>query len=317
MAIDKVFFSTLKYSWNDPRVELLNSANLDDAVQSVVLKNYHTSIEDITTKNIQQVCQEANQISLVDIDYNFFIHNKVTDRFSTGRLLNELFKVRSKVENFDFVDQFNLIAFNNLANTRTADGRVLWTAGCSFTVGDGVHPMQRYGHILSTKLGIPEVMLARSGSSIIWSADQILRSNIQPKDIVVWGLTSIERFEYVTDQELHAQTLANGINLRLPIAEPLEYFDSNLHLMRSVRSILQVINFCRLVGAELYIANLLEITYINVLLAHYNKFIDLTQNCKINDVIRFVDYGTDRLHPGPEQHKIYAERIYEFIRHAV
>jgi hypothetical protein len=315
MAIDKLFFSTTQHWWTDDTVELLDSSNLTTAIQSTVLKNYHTSIEDITTKNLQQVCQHANWISLVDIGYDFFSNDsKNDDSFSAGRLLNELSKVRDKVENFDFVDAFNLTRFNKLLDNRPVDSKVLWTVGCSFTAGDGVEWGERYGHILSTMMGIPEISLSQSGSSIPWAADQILRSDIQPGDMVVWGLTSMERFEYMAGSELTAQTLANGVRLNIPIAEPLEYFGSNLHLMRSIRSILQVINFCKLIGAELYIANLLELTYIPVVLSNFDRFIDLTKDCQIKDVVEFIDYGKDNLHPGPLQHNIYATQIYDFIQ---
>lgn len=310
MAINKLFFSTHKYRWTDD-TELLNSSNINIAIQSTTSKNYHTSIEDITTGNIQRVCQAAKQICLVDIGYDFFSNDtKEPDSFSVGRLLNELTKVRDKVENFDFIDSFSLTKFN----ARPTSDPVLWTIGCSFTAGDGVEWEERYGHILSTKLGIPEINLAQSGSSIPWAADQILRSDIKPNDIVVWGLTSLERFEYMADWELTAQTLANGFGLNIPIAESLDYFGSNLHIVRSLRNILQVINFCKSIGAELYIANLLEITYISVLLSKFDRFIDLTKDCKIKDVVQFIDYGTDNLHPGPIQHKIYANQIYDFIQ---
>jgi hypothetical protein len=308
MAINKLFFSTHDHRWSTG-TELLELLNIDSAIQSMELKDYHTSIEDISTCNIQRVCQAATQIVLVDIGYDFFINNS-GDSFPRGRLLNELVKVKNKVENFNFVDTFNLTKFN----ARSIDSSILWTVGCSFTLGDGVKWQERYGHILSTKLGLPEINLAQSGSSIPWAADQILRADIKRNDIVVWGLTSLERFEYMSGWNLTAQTLANGLRLGMPIAEKLDYFGGNLHIARSMHNILQVINFCKLVGAKLYIVNLLEITYISVLLSNFEEYLDLTKNCQIEDVVKFVDYGTDQLHPGPEQHKIYANQIYDFIQ---
>jgi len=85
-----------------------------------------------------------------------------------------------------------------LADHRVGDQNQLWAVGDSITTGYGITFEQAWGTILGKKLKIPVSTLAESGSSIEWAADQILQSDIRKDDLVVWGLTTLNRIPYYT-----------------------------------------------------------------------------------------------------------------------
>jgi hypothetical protein len=216
-----------------------------------------------------------------------------------------------KVTGLEFLKELNLQKFNNLANVRDTDLQVLWTVGCSITQGVGVSQNQRWGHLLSEYLNIPEVTLSSNGSSIRWAADQILRSDIRLGDTVVWGLTSIQRYEWSENWQLKSNTVGNMHRVAKPFHYwKYEYFDSTTHISLCIREILHVIQYCKKIGAKLYLANLYDTGLLPIILADYENFIDLTANCKIEENLQFIDYGNDNSHPGPLQHKIYADQIF-------
>ena len=192
MAIDKLYISTNKYDWKNNRSTLLNSKNMDHAIGEVNLVNYHTSIQDIKTENIQKVCRAAKEIYIVGITANDISKLDYTDIpmiYSYGRLFNELYKMSDKVRGLEesignlTVEKFNPHYAINIHNVP-----VLWTAGCSVTHGMGVSESERWGNILSEYLDMPEISLSMNGASIKWTADQILRSDIKRGDVVVWDL---------------------------------------------------------------------------------------------------------------------------------
>ena len=80
-------------------------------------------------------------------------------------------------------------------------------------------------------------------------------------------------------------------------------------------SFLQVNNFCGKIGAKLYLANMLDITWVGVVFQNFKNFIDLTYDLQIDkNHIQFIDVGSDNIHPGPLQHQQYSEKLYNFIK---
>lgn len=322
MSINKLYISTNKYDWTNNGSKLLNHKNINDAINSIDAINYHTSIQDIKTENIQKVCQTAKEIYIVDITANDISKLDYTDIsliYSYGRLFNELCKVSDKVVGLETsVGDLTLEKFDYHCAVNTHSDAVLWTAGCSVTHGHGVADSERWGNILSKYLNMPEITLSTNGSSLRWAADQILRSDIKKGDIVVWGLTTFPRLEYVDNWNLMSSTVANIERLAPQVlhlyAKNLDYFNSTTHISLNIRMILQVINFCKKIGAHLYLANLLEITWISTIFKNYEYFIDLTREYEINETFMFMDVGEDGIHPGPKQQQYYADKIFDFIK---
>jgi len=312
--INNLYISHQDYNWNNGS-NLLNYKNLDKAISGKEYKDYFTSIVDVKEKNIKKVCNAAEKIIIKDLNlYEMCKHDYKDSNFNynLSTLINCLYKVKHKVSGLDnCLQDINLQKFNNLQNIRNTTEKVLWTVGCSFTAGEGVGKNQRYGQLLSEYLNIHEITLSRSASCNSWSASQILRSDIKKGDIVVWGLTSIYRGEYSKDWELKPYM---AINLVKEYNWNPNYFDSTTNKILYYRDILNVINFCNKLDANLYIINFLEDGITPIIFKDYNNFLDISYSYNnYQNNWDFVDYGTDNCHPGPKQHKIFADHIYKFI----
>jgi len=319
MTINKLYFSTDTHNWLNNGSQLLNYKNIDYAINNTELTNYHTSIPDIKTENIQKVCRLAREIYIVgitsknisDLDY---IDSSII--YPYGRLFNELHKMSHKVHGLECINDLTLDRLNSLCTINLHKQPVLWTAGCSVTHGVGVLATERWGNILSRYLNMPEVTLSSNGASIKWAADQLLRSDIKQGDIVVWGLTTFQRAEYALNWELKSNTVANIYRQKITNVRysSLDYYDSTTHIVDTIRSILQVINFCKKIGVQLYLANLLEITLLPIILKDHTYFIDLAKEYDITETATYMDIGTDGVHPGPKQQQYYADQIFNFIK---
>lgn len=321
MSINNLYISHQFYDWHDSPFKsllFLNQQNLQATIQSKIDKDCYTSPEDIGVDNLKLLCDSAKKIQLIGIDYDFLGSNG-SESFLYFQLLYFLHTSNNKNKtNIRDITQNIIRDISQVSQQRSTDDPVLWTIGCSMTAGVGVDPDQRYGHLLATKLGLPEITLSRNGGSIFWAADQILRSNVKQGDVVVWGLTTFARVD-IADK-------FNIISKIFPAYQLLdkqdqlwndEYFYSRLQHTLCMRYILQVINFCNLLGAKLYIANLLDQTLGCLLENIHTDYIDLTKkfsSSKRYSFYSFIDYGTDGSHPGPKQHQEYADKIFNLIR---
>jgi hypothetical protein len=318
MSINNLYISHQFYNWGEYPVKslsFLNQKNLQKLIHTSIDQDCYTSLEDIGAENIQTLCNSAKKIQLVDIDYAFLGSN-VPESFLYFQFLYFL----STSENQHKVDISDITQrivqdLTQISQQRTTDGQVLWTLGCSMTAGVGVDHTQRYGHLLSKMLALPEITLSRNGGSILWASDQVLRSNIKPGDIVVWGLTTFARID-IADKFNIKSRIFPAYRL-LDKQDQLwhnEYFFSRLQHVLCMRYILQVINFCNQIGAKLYIVNLLDRT-LGFLLENIHKhYIDLTKDNNFESGLNFIDLGTDGSHPGPKQHQEYADKIFNLIR---
>jgi len=307
--INKLYISTVDYKWNNSNLLLVDSHNLDKIISRDDAVDCHSSVEDLSSENISIACNNATEIILVNVTENTEIINN--NCFSYGRLFNELVRHKRKVKNFFWEKDFNY-----LKHVRGNNDLTLWTVGCSVTEGYGVDHKHRWGTLLSQYLNLPEVSLSQGGTSIFWAADQILRSDIQKGDIVVWGLTNVPRITISNNWSFDPTTICEYSTIKKENQYwTLDYFESETQVLTSIREILQVINFCQKIGANLYLANILNISWIGVAFNNFENFIDLTHDLEINgNNINFIDLGSDNKHPGPKQHQQYAEKLYNFIK---
>jgi hypothetical protein len=191
------------------------------------------------------------------------------------------------------VDGLNLSKYQHnkyleLADVRGINSKMLWISGCSISHGTGVNVSQKYGQLLSNKLNLPVRYLTKPGSSLKWQSDQILRSDIQKDDILVWGLT----------QETRTVKIVAGI---VRPEQDLDVRLSELRLYDAVTEIHQVVNFCRKIQCQLILLPLISSEVLNLMLIHLDEYTHLSYRTKT------LDYGTDDLHPGPLTHEWYAE----------
>lgn len=314
MAIGTLYISHKEFDFSKLDSKFLTNKNLNTAINDREVLDYHTSLEDVglTVGEIDDGllahCEEIKFLALnwervINLD-NHLIYAQAID-IATSKF--------NAIGAEDVVNQLaNHCNYNR--NTRKDLDPVLWTAGCSWTSAFGVEDEERWGHLVANKLNVNEVNLAKSGASIWDASDQIIRSDVQKDDIVVWGLTAPSRVEAVVENELRSYPVR--------LAEEFDFFNykidhffSNTQCLVALRHIHQVINFCDKVHAKLYIINFLDPSWLPLAMRSYERFLDLQQkqNGEKYSKSIMIDYGPDGEHPGPRQHQEYAEKISKFI----
>jgi hypothetical protein len=170
-----------------------------------------------------------------------------------------------------------------------------------------------------------------------------LRSDIKKGDIVLWGLTSINRFQIYRNRleaavsnstfskehvDLRNRIIDAAKNKNVKslykrlhaLAEQLPEHDkkelelnliSEDRLMQAVKSIFQVISFCKKLDVKLIIflhkMSTYEFEYFLM------KYISLLDN--FVHISPMVDYGnTNTEHPGPLTHQLWANELIAFAK---
>ena len=309
MAINILYLHSQHYNWSDKTISLLDNQNFNNAINSNNLIDYHSSIEDLGLQKALEAIDLSNEIIVIDLDLNF----PDMQGYQYGRIYNQL-SYKDKVKGFNFINDICLDNLN-LFPSRNSNKSMLWLYGCSITYGVGVSPAERYGTLLSNSLEKKLVDQSKPGSSIRFMSNKILCSDLKPGDSVVWGLTNLCRFEYADDWKLKTGTITSFDEIEVLNQNiNIEFFDSLSHILPSIYCIAEVINYCKKIGVTLYLVNLFDNTWLPMVLKKVKNFIDLSSNIEYNGSTKFIDYGTDNQHPGPEQHKYYAEQIYKLMK---
>jgi len=294
----------------DSSAFLIDSSNVDHVMKSGMVDLVaYTSFADLPkiteTRNVFfELLDLATEIYYVR-PARWSDHKDEFDHWSNQRITEYfLSKIDQKKKNIHGLElsSWKNNQYLSLADQRCGDVRQLWVSGCSIAHGAGVESQEKFGSLLAEKLNLPASFLTKGGSGIPWAADQILRSDMRSGDIFVWGITSEYRF-CVWDKELHhynphsfhaSQNRSIGTNL-----ENMIY--------RAVTSIHQVINFCQKSNVRLILLPIIPSETIRLLFRDCPDWYDPGYQ------IGFVDYGTDKIHPGPKQHSLWADFCYDII----
>lgn len=211
------------------------------------------------------------------------------------------------------VDGLDLTAYSNtpylaLFGTRKNTATRLWVVGCSITWGAGVKKSQCYAKLIADEFFNGQyVDLAKSGSPLELQADQILRSDISPGDVVLWGLTSEFRAVYWDHNAQTAKSIgAHQFDCIIP--NKADDVCDETRLYKGVVLANQVSNFCQKIGAKLIMVPILCSEHLQLKLHSNPCYYQLPY------ITAPVDYGTDNIHPGPLQHRIYASNIGEILK---
>jgi len=324
MAIGTLYISHPNFDFSKLSSKWLSSKNLDKIINSPDIKDYHTSIEDcglgqlMNLRNLLNQCQFIEVIGLDSIDsysrLNFAYVNLIY-------LLRDEFSKKSKgwqehlSDATTYISEYTSTHIVPCRNYRPSNHPCVWIAGCSWSSAYGVNAEQRWGKLVADKMGIEEVNLANPGASIWDSSDQILRSDIQEDDIVIWGLTNCGRVEVMIDNKLRSVTILEYLKHKINYYS-MDYFTSELIHIQAGRQLHQVINYCNKVGAKLYLINFLD-DVLPLFINRTENFLDLRlEQIETSSGLtcKMIDYGTDDLHPGPLQHQEYAKKISNFIQ---
>lgn len=218
-----------------------------------------------------------------------------------------------------------------LADIRRSLGPQIWVAGCSYACGMGLDfPEQRYGNIVANTLQWPISYCSVPGASIDLIADQVIRANLQEGDILLCGLTGINRFTWFDDQGV-LQKIGPAV-----IDEEFNFDRSTKNFFRrrildpsqtylAQRHILQIISVCKKIKVNLllYIHENLSLEKhakdLKPFLNELDCFFDISQlmasrfASKNLDLNRHLDTGNDNRHPGPKTHQAWADIILQQI----
>lgn len=313
MAIRRLYISHQNYNFSGYYSEFLNSKNVNEILESKIGLDVHTTIEDsgFTISEIEDLLDKCQYIELKDLELPSQYDEKFIYYLGLAIILSTKYKKNSTgwenlVKDTQLIKKFWLRQHNG---QRPADDTCLWIAGCSFSSAIGVKPIERWSSLVAKELNLSEINLAKPGSSIWFSSDQILRADIQKGDLVVWGLTSTDRLDFFYNNAPQSWSLSTILKKdKWPSNYiSLEYFNGDSPCFMAIRQILQVINYCNKIGANLYIINFLDKELSNML----DNILDLSMFYPMEN---FIDLGTDGAHPGPLQHKEYAKEIIKFIQ---
>ena len=207
----------------------------------------------------------------------------------------------------------------------------IWVAGCSYACGIGLDfPEQRYGNIIANTLQWPISYLSVPGASIDLIADQVIRANLQDGDILLCGLTGINRFTWFDDQGKLQKIILKEISEGDFDRSTKNFFQRKIldssQTYLAQRHILQIISVCKKlkVNLLLYIHENLSLEehakVLKIFLNELDCFFDISQMMASRfapedlDLNRHLDIGNDNLHPGPKTHKAWADIILQQLR---
>lgn len=218
--------------------------------------------------------------------------------WNSNRVITEYFLyqtnlIKNNVQGLDLT-QYQNSTYLSLVEPRRAIEKQLWIAGCSIAHGVGVSSNEKFGTLISNKLNVPVSHITKGGSSIEWAKDQILRSNIRKGDVVIWGLT----------QEVRAPK-ANTAKVVFETNPDILLDETSLY--RAVTSVHQVVNFCKGISAQLVLVPIICSEHLQLLIHDLDEYYQLPYQTK------FLDIGTDGMHPGPIQHRAWADIICKLL----
>lgn len=266
----------------------------------------YTSLADIDHDKLLTLCQHAGSIHYWPPTYwSDKDLCSITEKFLTKIVSYHKLVVRNFAVVNDPTDSLTLM------DQRKSDSGQIWLAGCSYAYGFGLNDSQdRYIEIVATSLNRPWSDLVRPGTSIGWAADQLLRSNIQKDDVVIWGITGINRVDYYIDNR---QVTIPNLGGELP-KDVRKFFDRLItddnQINQAIKSVYQVNNFVKKVGARLVL-----IFHNDLSLYEHAKIVeqylwDIDGYVPISDRQDFTSDG----HPGPVTNKTWAMEILDFLK---
>jgi hypothetical protein len=297
----------------DPTATLLNNKNY-----KLIENNngiYYTSLGDISdTRNFCSVLMWADEIEFCPPDGEW------SDRNIVDKLDDKRFTIESETKEHLYqwmwitqktIKNLTLPEFNSdtwKITPRKSNKSQIWNIGCSITKGVGVMDHERYGELIANQTDQDISILAYEGTSVAWAANEILMADVLPGDTVIWGITSLYRYSYVlhNDRFYHVN---HGFYKNYPLIEkivPGSWIDSPNNVYQSINAIIMMQNFCNKMGIHLVLLNFFDFDYYS----QYIKSLDLSFD-------RWIDYGTDKLHPGPMTHQLFADRTVAYINSAL
>ena len=295
-----------KATSTDPLATLIT----DDNYKNLKNGSYYVSIGDLSHLTyFANVLGQADTIVYAPPD-KWSDQNRHGSKMKewTERYLQNFYIVKD-IKGFSPTSKINPQLALVLVDQRRTSTKQLWIAGCSVSHGIGVDPRERYVQLVANALDLPVSFLTYPASSVQWAADQILRSDIRPGDILVWGLTGSTRVTYFDGTKVkHIVPSKYTKEPELDKIVSIDTLTSDNTIYHNITTILQVINFCQKLNVKLVIANLID-DDLPLYFTNTDCFIMLHGLHGVDISDQLLDLGSDNSHPGPLTHQYYAEEI--------
>jgi len=249
---------------------------------------YHTSLGDLTVDQIIQLSSQFDVIKLEPQGFNFD-----SDVYKESLILLRYLCQQKSNSNLDITQFTNHPDINTRSPQPT-----LWVFGCSHSHGFGLKPGEsNYGQLLSQQLNMPLKLITRPGSSLHWSYRHLFNAPIESQDIVVWQLTTPNRFSKFNGDSVQEIGLGSSKDRKLvdSITEEQLFFNQISLLNTGVR-------FLRLTGCKFLLTSINEFGSMYDYVLEYVKYPEYCPNYGVN-----IDKGTDGLHAGPLSHQAIAQ----------
>lgn len=238
---------------------LLDITNYHSKLKGV----YYTSLGDLDKEKLYLVGKKSDKIIYCPPD------NWSSDDIekNTLSILRDLKALDKKQIHDIHGNKINLPidrSFLKIVDDRKTSDQQIWVVGCSFAHGAALEYLdQRYGQHVSNHFKKPISFLTLPGSSIDWACDQILRADIKSNDIVIWGITSVNRITWFDDRhemiKLHFGFLTGKLkhyfdDKSLKTEEKMMMYQmlfDDSRLLLTIRHIEQVVSYCKKISANL------------------------------------------------------------------
>jgi len=294
---------------HDSSAYLVDSSNYKKFLTQTTSSTLYTSFADLP-KITKTECAFLEVLNKADLIYYCppVIWSDHSDEFVLQNMqqMTEYFLYLLNIEKKNVIgldlSKYKNCFYLDLRDHRSADHAQLWIAGCSVTAGVGVSVEGKWPSLIAEKFDGKFLDLSKSGSSLEFQADQILRSNIQPGDYLIWGLTSEYRAS-VWSRKQQTCVSINPYDFDYSKTNQADDIVDETRLYKAVIAFAQVENFCKKLGAKLIAVPILCSEALQLLLHDHDCYYQLPYRpC-------YLDLGSDGAHPGPQQHQWYADQI--------
>lgn len=297
----------------DPNAYLVTADNFDQSHTGLV----YTSLGDLRgVDQLLALLSKSTKIIFLSpkkrIWSDWFNDN---DRYSIGWLTKHYCLTASKL--FDIpleMDHCDSICPENV-HARMSNEPHTWIVGCSTTKGVGVSEDEIYWKKTARYLGNPVVDLSRSGSSISWASDQLLRADLRKGDKIIWGITTANRFYWYHSgavQMINPLFYENSPDFKQIVPEHILVDDHWTY--EGLAAIDRVENLCSKLDIGLLLAGIHANIDFNSSLAGRLNYVMIQGKSGLDWNSEFLDYGNDGLHPGPETHKMYSQLVFDRVK---
>jgi len=290
---------TKYYYTLDKSARNLHIGNYMTAPNEKLTGVFYTSVADFQNQldTMLQVCWRFDKI--IYQPPTTWSDLSVKDQTEQFLILLSLFK---PIQNFTTID----------STRRKTEQPQIWVAGCSWSSAVGVTEEQRWGSLLADQMNVAVTVLAEGGSGNSYQVRKLLSADIRENDIVIFQVTTPHR-ETIFRQDgvehgmehVIAHTFKDNPDLYKTYSP--NRLDELTLVINQIKDMQNLINFSQKLKAKLLIWNPGMPIWIGEYLKNFLRDKENFYSYKN----KMSDFGTDRVHPGPETHKQYADFMFE------